>query len=106
MATLFRVDAVLTFAEPASPEEVAALAGSLEVPSPTLADGRPDPLGTEVQVDQGGRSADVVLLVEAETDRGALEVVEAAVGEALAGSAWSAQAARLDSVRATAAYDL
>lgn len=106
MPVLHRVDVVLSFSAPVAPEEVARLAGDLQLPEPRLATGAPDPGARDVRVDEDGEGADLVVLVEAETDVAAREAVERAVAAALARGPWEDGAARVDLVRSTAAYDL
>jgi len=106
MPTLYRVDVVLSFSGPVSAQEVEQLRDDLELPVPTLETGAADPAARDVRVDEDGEGADVVLLVEAETDVAAREAVQEAVVAALARGRWGQDDARVDLVRSTAAYDL
>ena len=106
MPTLYRVDVVLFFSAPVSPEEVRQLCGDLGLAEPALATGQEDPGAHDVRVDADGEGADVVLLVEAETDGAARDAVQDALAAALARSPWGEDDARVDLVRSTAAYDL
>lgn len=106
MPTLFRVDVVLSFTDPVSPEEVERVRADLDLPLPTLETGQVDPAAGDVRVDEDGRGADLVLLVEAETDVAAREAVQDAVGDALSRGRWDEGSARVDLVRSTGAYDL
>lgn len=105
MATLFRVDVVLSSSEPVSVREVEQLHADLQLPRPLLASGQEDPSAHDVRVDDDGQGADLVLLVDAETDVSARELVQDAVAAALARAPWGA-GARVDLVRSTGAYDL
>ncbi|WP_298801999.1 hypothetical protein [uncultured Pseudokineococcus sp.] len=106
MPVLHRVDVVLSFSAPVAVEEVERLCADLELPLPRLATGEPDPGARDVRVDEDGEGADLVLLVEAETDVEAREAVVRAVTDALARGPWDDDAARVELVRSTAAYDL
>ncbi|MEJ5946777.1 hypothetical protein WDZ17_15880 [Pseudokineococcus basanitobsidens] len=106
MPTLYRVDAVLSFDAPVDAADVRRLLADLDLPAPVLPDGEDDPTGSDVRVDEDGGGADLVVLVEAEDDSGARELVQAALEAALGRSGGTRDGARLDSLRASAAYDL
>ncbi|WP_299037521.1 hypothetical protein [uncultured Pseudokineococcus sp.] len=106
MPTLYRVDVVLSFAAPVSREAVEQLRSDLDLPEPALETGQEDPAARDVRVDEDGRGADLVLLVEAETDVAARDVVQDAAGAALVRAGWAEDEARVDLVRSTGAYDL